>query len=286
MADSAPPYARAVDLPLFENPPVREVSIGIQYQSLPIRAVDLGLLRDRFQDRYPEVDERTPVVLQIENLTRRHGPDVQLQFAIADRMPIPMLVLTSADGSSVVQFQADRMACGWRRTGTIGYPRYEDLRDEVLRNLTIFADFVENVRDGEDIKVTQAEVGYVNSIPMPEGGRPDVLANAVPVHLPLLNDRAGQLTVSALNAGYSLTFENVDHVDYARLHVRGDPDLTATDPTLRMTLIYRGEPYERSGATPSLEGLMAFFDEGHEQIVRAFAANTTAEAQRSWRRST
>ena len=285
MVDNVLPYTRPADLPLFDNPPVSEVSIAIQFQPLTVRAVDLGLLRDRLHDRYPHVDERTPLVLQVENLTRRHGPELQVQFAIADRMPIPMLVFTSADSSSVLQVQADRLACGWRRTADVGYPRYEQLRDEVQRLLETFADFVEGVTDGDDIKVTQTEVSYVNSIPITEAGRPDLLGNAVPQHLPL-GASSEQFQISALSAAYSLTFENIDHVDYARLHVRGEPDLAAADPTLRLTLVYRGEPYERSGATPSLEHLMAFIDEGHEHIVRAFAANTTAEAQRSWRRVT
>ena len=83
MADGALSYVRSPDLPYFEEPPVREVAIAIQFQSLPLRAVDLGGLRDRLSDGYPIVHERPPAPFQIENFTRPRGSELQVQFKLA-----------------------------------------------------------------------------------------------------------------------------------------------------------------------------------------------------------
>ncbi|MER7275860.1 TIGR04255 family protein [Dactylosporangium sp. NPDC000244] len=280
MADGALSYVRSPDLPYFEEPPVREVSVVIQFQALPLRAVDLGDLRDRLRGRYPTVHERPPAPSQVENFRSSLNSQLRVQFTLADRVPIPMLIFVSEDESSIIQVQSDRFACAWRRTETVKYPRYERIREETVRLLELFSEFVEAACDGEDIKVTQAEVAYVNTIPVGDQGRPDVLANAVPDHA-----RDTTLPViSSTIASYSLTFQNANKVEYARLHMKGEPDLEASEPTVLLTLLYRGEPYERSSEPPGLDTLLAFVDEGHEQIVRAFAQNTTPDAQRLWRR--
>ncbi|MBM0230133.1 TIGR04255 family protein [Micromonospora sp. ATA51] len=257
--------------------------MAIQFPQLELRAVDLGRLRELLQDRYPEVEERAPVPLQVENFARGHRLGMQFQFALMERPPIPMLIFTSVDRSSLVQVQGDRFACAWRRTDTVDYPQYETLRQDFVRNAVLFGNFVEEVC-GVDIKVTQAEVSYVNDIPMSDGIRPDVLAKALPS---LYSHDSARPEISAVNISQRLTFRTTDRgggVDYARLHIDAEPVLTDHEPVLRLSLLYRGEPYERDQRSPGLAPLMGFFDEGHDQIVRGFAANTTEEAHRLWGR--
>jgi uncharacterized protein (TIGR04255 family) len=279
MADQPLPYHRPPDLPLFDEPPVHEVSMAIQFQPIPLRSVDLGVLRDRLAGHYSGVDEVAPVALQVENFTLGSRSDFEIKFAVLDRPPIPMLIFTSDDQTSQVQVQADRFACVWRQQGEAGdYPRYAGLRDDFIRNAQIFSGFVEAVADGVDVRVTQAELIYVNTIDMQQGDRPDVLAGAVPLAYP-----SGSLRTSGLIVNHALAFQNSDGIDYARLHVRAEPVTGRT--ALRLSLAYRGEPYERDEGKPGLATLMGFFDEGHDLIVRGFAANTTTEAQRPWRRT-
>lgn len=281
MADQPSPYERASDLPLFEAPPVDDVSISIQFQPLPLRSIDLGVLRERLADRYPQVDEAPPSLLQVENLTPGVRPEFEIRFALLDRPPIPLLIFTSGDQSSQIQVQGDRLACVWRRTEAVGYPRYERLRDDFVRSANIFIEFVEDVAEGTDVRVIQAEITYVNTIQTDGDTRPDVLASSVP--LPHLG--TDSLQVSGMIVNHALTFRNSDGVDYARLHVKAEPAGVDSSQDLRLALTYRGEPWERDQSKPSLGTLMRFFDEGHDVIVRSFAANTTLEAQQSWGRS-
>ena len=59
------------------------------------------------------------------------------------------------------------------------YPRYEVLRAEFIRNLTIFDEFTTEI-GFDDKPVTQAEVAYVNDIPMEDELRPDMLFYELP----------------------------------------------------------------------------------------------------------
>lgn len=281
MADQTLPYTRAPDLPLFERPPVRDVSMAIQFQQLPLRAVDLGRLRQLLEERYPHVEERPPIPLQVENFMRGHKPELEFQFSIMERPPIPMIIFTSADRSSLVQVQGDRFACAWRRTDASDYPRYLHLREEFIRNVALFNNFVIQA-SGTDFQVTQAEILYINDLALPSGARPDVLAHAVPSPYP--TEQPEHSAVSAVNIAHSITFRNADGIDYARLNIKADPILVEHEQVLRLSLLYRGEPYERTRQGTGLPHLMGFLDEGHDQIVRGFAANTTDEAQQPWRR--
>lgn len=280
MADQPQPYERAADLPAFEAPPVHDVSMAIQFQPLPLRAIDLGILRERLADRYPEVDELPPSALHVENLTSGVTPEFEIRFVLLNRPPIPKVVFTSGDGSSQVQVQGDRFACVWRRTDEADYPRYLALRADFIRNANLFTDFIEAVTDGADARVIQAELTYVNTVAMHGDVRPDVLAGAIPD----LALRSSAPRVSGVIVSHGLTFQNSEGVDYARLHVRAEPSQLDDAQALRLSLTYRGEPYERDQGKPGLATLVSFFDEGHDIIVRSFAANTTAEAQQSWRR--
>ncbi|MBB5110538.1 uncharacterized protein (TIGR04255 family) [Micromonospora echinospora] len=284
MVDQTLSYTRTADLPLFERPPVREVSMALQFKQLELRAVDLGRLRELLRDRYPEVEERAPAPLQMENFARGHRLGMQFQFALMERPPIPMVIFTSADRSSLVQVQGDRFACAWRRTDGVDYPQYSSLREVFVQNVVSFNNFVEETC-GADIKVSQAEISYVNEIPTPDGVRPDALGSAVP--LPYSGKNLVQPEVSAVSVSQRITFRTRDAgggVDYARLHIEAEPVAADHESGLRLSLLYRGEPYERDRHSPGLAPLMGFFDEGHDQIVRGFAANTTEEAHQLWGR--
>src|SRR5207253_3100887 len=124
MADQPLPYVRAPDLPLFESPPVTEVSMGVHAQGLKLRAVDLGALHVRFADRYPLVEEHPPAPIQVEQFGTGLAPRVQFEFL--NRPPLPMLVFLAEDRTSLVQVQEGYFQCAWRRsTEEATYPRYE-----------------------------------------------------------------------------------------------------------------------------------------------------------------
>lgn len=194
-----------------------------------------------------------------------------------------MLVFIDEDRSSLVQIQENRFYCAWRRsTEEAVYPRYEKFREDYIRNIAVFAEFAIEVGIG-DLSAKHGEISYVNEIRVEGDDRPDTLA----YHLPAIVDPEASPTfpeISAVGVSQRFTFRNSEGVDYARLYVIAEPMLADADSQLRLTLSYRGEPYERFEGEPSMVTAMRFFDEGHDQIVRAFAANTTPAAQEVWGR--
>lgn len=280
-ASDQPSYVRAADLPSFDNPPVTEVSMGIQLQAVGLRVVDLGSLYEIFRGRYPVVEEHPPASIQVEGFGQAIHAGVQ--FQILERPPLPMLVLFASDKASLIQVQRDRFFCAWRRLDSAGeYPRYESLRRDFLGNLSAFAEFV---LDTTSVRISpvQAEITYVNDVPFDGRTRPDLLTQRLPTSI--WNDSTSAVP-DAVTASAALhyTFKNDDGLEYSRLHIASDPMRAEEDQVIRLALTYRGEPQRTSSDESPIASVMRFLDEGHDQIVREFTANTTPEFQKTWRR--
>jgi uncharacterized protein (TIGR04255 family) len=274
-------YTRAPDLPLFERPPVTQVNMGLQLQALKLRAIDLGTLHSRFDRHYPVIEEHPPSPLQIEQFPGNSPSGVHFQFQLLDRPPLPMLAFFSKDRSSLIQVDSSRFFCAWRRSSVdTTYPRYENFRSEFLRNLEIFDRFTIDI-NAETKIITQAEISYINDIPIDQRSRPDILIQ----RLPGLNSQDplnGRITGIGITQHF--TYATEQNVDYARLHISAEPVSTESGLVLRLSLVYRGEPRERFPDVDGLTAAMRFLDQGHDRIVRAFAENTTPEAHGAWGR--
>jgi uncharacterized protein (TIGR04255 family) len=282
MADLVRSYTRSKDLPVFERAPVTEVNIGVQFQGVKLQAVQLGALHARFAKQYPVVEEHLPPPLQIEQFQRKSPSGIHFQVQLLDRPPLPMLVFLAEDRASLVQVDNSRFFCAWRRSSQdVTYPRYEALREEFIRNLTIFDEFTTEL-GLEDKPVTQAEIAYVNDIPVSDERRPDILFYGLPT---LSGDAAMSADeVSAVSTAQHFTYRTLDAVDYARLHISAEPVVVDSEKALRLVLVYRGEPHERFSEASGISTIMRFLDEGHDRIVRAFTLNTTSDAHNTWGR--
>lgn len=282
MTDQQHAYTRASDLPLFERPPVTQVNMGLQLQALKLRAIDLGNLYSRFERYYPVIEEQPPTPLQIEQFPGGSPSGVHFQFQLLDRPPLPMLVLFSKDRSSLVQVDSSRFFCAWRRSSDdTAYPSYESFRSEFLRNLEIFDNFTVDI-NAETKVITQAEISYINDIPMDQGFRPDIVAQRLPgVDKRNLTDSE---RTAAIGIAQHFTYATEQNVDYARLHINAEPVSTESGSALRLSLVYRGEPRERFSNLDGLTAAVRFLDQGHDRIVRAFAENTTPDAHSAWGR--
>jgi uncharacterized protein (TIGR04255 family) len=281
MTEALLPYTRAPDLPLFQRPPVTEVSLGINFQPVALRAIHLGRLHERFAGRYPVVEEHPPVAAQIERFGR--GPQSMIEFQLLDRPPLPMVVFLAEDRSSLIQVQGDRFYCAWRRVeADTPYPRYSILREDFIRNATAFAQFASDA-DLPDIPVVQAEMTYVNDLTLGDLPQPAKLAEVLSVLQPWAGGTGQSPDTEDISVTQRFVFKNGDGVECARLHVIAEPLVTESDAMLRLSLIYRGEPHTRfPEMNPGLPAIMRFLDDGHDQVVRTFANVTTPEAHKAW----
>jgi uncharacterized protein (TIGR04255 family) len=282
MTDQTQPYTRSSGLPFFEHPPVTQVDMGLQLQALKLRAVHLGPLHSRFEEYYPVIEEHPPLPMQIEQFQDNSPSGVRFQFQLLDRPPLPMLVFLAEDRSSLVQVDSSRFFCAWRRSNdNATYPRYENFRAEFVRNAEIFDRFTADINEEAKV-ITQAEISYINDIPIEGGLRPDILLQ----RLPSLSEQ-GSINaeeISSISIAQHFTYKTKEGVDFARLHISAEPISAESETMLRLSLVYRGEPRERFADVDGLTAAMRFLDEGHDRIVRAFAENTTPEAHRMWGR--
>ncbi|ONI67605.1 hypothetical protein BWI15_31370 [Kribbella sp. ALI-6-A] len=254
--------------------------MGVSFEGIKVRAIDLGELRRRFVKTHPVVEEHPPVPLQVERFGRAARPGIEFQFM--DFPPIPMVVFLAEDRSSLIQVQGDRFHCAWRRVqDETPYPRYESFRRDFLANLQAFCAQIGH----DELPITQAEINYVNDMPTDGTERPDTLANLLPLSGRNRGNAVSVLPeISMVSTSQHFTMKSGEGVEYARLHIAGEP-LAANPDTVRLTFTYRGEPGGRTSGASMLEMIMGFLDEGHDQIVRSFAVNTTAEAQKNWGRA-
>ena len=110
-------------LPKFDNPPVVEVALSVQFERLSISAAHIGLVWQKFRDRFPNIEEKPEIEAAIEQFgpPERKGPGVRFEVGV---MPIPRFWFVNQDGSELVQVQRDRFIRNWRKKdGGPGYPK-------------------------------------------------------------------------------------------------------------------------------------------------------------------
>lgn len=268
-------------LPLadFETPPVIEVVLSLQFEALStLQAVQLGALWEEFKEDFPRTEEHTPLppVVETFGLPPRSA---QVQFKMVDRPEPPRVWMLDAEGSRLIQIQQDRLIQNWRRMeeGSI-YPHYGILREGFEVTLSRFRQFVDRQELGP-IRPNQCEVSYINHI-LPSGvwsnhGEADkVFGLARRVSGDFLPDLEEIQIASRFVIGGSQN-------PAGRLHAQLQPAFRTTDtlPIFVLTLTARGAPTSTDD-----EGILRFFDLGHEWIVRGFAELTTPRMHQVWGR--
>lgn len=267
--------------PDFENPPVIEVVLGVQFA--PIMALgttQLGLIWERFRERFPTTQDHAalePVFEEFDVRPRRFPFRVE----ISDRPPTPRCWFLNNTGTELVQLQKDRLLHNWRKVHQASdYPRYHKLKQTFAEDTRIFLAFLEENRFGI-LEPNQWEVTYVNHIPTGA-----YLATAG--HL--------EKVVTVWQANYSDSFlQQPEDVQFAaryvirdasenpfgRLHIAARPVYKMEDekPSVELTLTARGKP-----GNSTVESALQSLDIGHEWVVRGFASITTPDAHSAWRR--
>lgn len=273
---------RPADLPDFENPPLVEVALSVQFSELrAYRTVHAGILWQKFRKGYPKVSEHPPLNPAFEAFGSKSPAEPRFELRQLPGPPIPRLWFVNADDSELIQFQADRFVHNWRKTGSAGgYPRYESLRDRFFEELDEVNRFLQSEGIGK-IEPNQCEVTYVNAIRLEDGtdirARPEIaLRNWSAVELDASDPFAALPEME--NATFSVRYVmQANGEPIGRLHVSAQP--ADGQPALRFDLTARGAPSE-----PSFAAVANFLDQGRDAVVRGFTALTTPHMHTAWRR--
>jgi uncharacterized protein (TIGR04255 family) len=266
-------------LPEFENPPVSEVAISIEFDALTEwRGPHAGLYWSRINREYPHTQVVAPLPSQLERFEEGlfQAPTVQIEMMNPDSGRVWFL---GEPPTNLIQIQRNRFVVNWRKVkGDEAYPRYEkEIRPRLLREWRRFQEFVREQQLGT-INVVQCELTYVNDILRGEGW------NTFGESLTLLSNWNSRGSTSFLPSPETLTIVGAFRMpeDRGRLHFATQHVLRQIDQreAIQLRLVARGRPQSTSD-----EDVLKWIDMGHEWIVLGFVDLTSAKAQELWKRT-
>jgi len=262
-------------LPEFEDPPVIEVVCGVLFEPLQaMLASHLGLLWERVRGEYPLCQEVAPLTPVIEGF----GGEVAALLKFTDVPPLPRVWLLRHDETGLIQIQRDRFLHNWKKVRAADeYPRYRRVIQQFRDRLDDFERFIADLELGAMIPA-QYELTYVNHIP--RGEKISTLADVGR----LFPDFARQPRQERfLPHPEGINWRTITNLPgrKGRLHATiRTATRSARENIILFELTARGYPGDSSK-----EAMWAWFDLGHEWIVRGFADLTGEEFHRDvWRR--
>ena len=268
----------ASGLPDFENPPLTEVAISVQFESLArLQAPQIGLLWSKYRDRFPNTEQHKPLDPHIESFEQPAQP--KIQFEISTVPPAPRCWFLNDRGSELIQIQLNRFTRNWRKVEKSDeYPRYHHVREQFALDLTHFCSFLESEGLGE-FQPLQCEVSYINNIePSDDWNSHSHLGKVLSMWNPR---KIGDLLSNLENCRVATqhVIRNEEGIPFARLHISTQPAFSAVDhrPIFVMNITARGAPIEQS-----IPGVLEFIDKGRELIVQGFKSVTTPEMHSEW----
>lgn len=272
----------------FEQPPLSEVVLGVQFDPLQtFQSVHFGYFWDCLKEQYPNIRDMPPLAPTFETFGgRRPSVQPQFQMRIDKEIPLPRIWLISSDENDLIQLQTDRFLHNWRsHTGIVGaeYPRYETIRKQFEGELNTFFEFSSDHGLGAP-QINQCEISYINEI-------------ASDKEIPGLQDVHGDLSSifsfvkqtpsdDERLVAESLTMQQtsvikIDNKPVGRLHTKIAPVVSADgNKAIRFELIVRGQP-----KSESIEDALAFIDVGRTLIVEQFTSMTSTEMHEIWKRN-
>jgi uncharacterized protein (TIGR04255 family) len=257
-------------LPEYENPPVNEVVISVQFDTLEkFSAVHPGVYWQRIRNNYPKVSVQPPIssVFELFEQEKLKGEKLKgLTGKLSPIPPIPRCWFLDDTQNHLVQIQTDRFVHNW----------YESIREDFTNLWVDFSKFVEDENLGT-LRTNQWELTYVNYLYKDSGW---VSMGDLPNLFPSWSGKSseGYLPVPE-NVTFNITYAFPE--EHGRLHISLKPSVKMPEGTslLRLTLTARGR-LESS----DIENILRSLDLGHQWIVCGFTDFTTSKAHKIWKR--
>jgi uncharacterized protein (TIGR04255 family) len=271
-------------LPEFDEPPVVEVAISLQFKAIEsLRSPHFGLLWNIFRAAgYSRIEEHGELEPAFEEFDRTSASKVGIRVQMFDDAPPPPRIwLLNEPKNELIQVQRDRLIVNWRRGAAAEpYPRYSHIIERFRSALGSFLEFVAAEKLG-DVAPTQCEVTYVNHILSGAGwSKHGELDRVITTWESRYSDEyLGKPEDVGLRVRYRM--DDKDGRALGRLHAVVEPAYRSVDgrPIFVINLTGRGKP-----EPADLEGAFRLFDHEHEWIVRGFTSITTKDMHQIWRR--
>ena len=263
---------RPAHLPEFSDPPLDELVLGLQFESIAgYTSVLASGIWQLFREEYPVVQEHPPLEPAFE--TFGGGYAGRIQFSFGAPRAHTRLWFISGDEGHLLQFQPDRFLINWRRRPNgKPYPRFDSIFDQYTKCFEKLTAYLgENGFAG--LRLNQAEVTYINIIPAPDySSISDWLRPWV----------AKDISMDAVNFSFTEVQSDGEGRPFARLHhdLSSVMSIDGKAKAFRFGLTFRGAP--RSQQTSNAFDLLRL---GRSKIVERFTSLTTESAHRLWSRT-
>lgn len=273
---------RPADLSDYLSPPVTEVVLGVQFNSLDrFLTPHLGLVWEEFNSEFPLIEEHPYFPPSFETFGMPAPFMIpNANFQIITRPEMMRINFLNAEKTQLLQVQRDRFLHNWRKTGEgDDYPRFERMIETFATGLRKFIAVIDRENLGPVVP-NQCEVTYFNQIPVPENETiwfqfaqtfPGIAgAGAI--------DGVGEPEDARFVLRYIIPAD--DGSPLGRVTVAAQPARRADGVTIiQFTLVARGKP-----VTLDVPGVLDFLARGRILLNRVFKKITSSTMQERWGR--
>ena len=265
--------------PSFDDPPVIEVVLGMQFEPLAaLQVAHYGLFWQGIRDGYPITETKPPLDPLMESFSSDRAAEVR--FEVIQGFPDARVWFSNRTETELIQLQKDRFLFNWRKHDEHPYPRYEHVRARFEEQSARFMRFLAAHELGHIVPL-HCEVTYINHVALGGPFTDFGALHAVFAHWSGKNSDSflPEPEQATFNMSYRLVGE--DNKPFGRLHVSAEPRLRVKDKQriLQISMTARGVPLGEGMA-----GVFEFLDVGREYVVRGFTSLTTAEMHKVWGR--
>ncbi len=265
----------------FSSPPATEVLQGVFFESPPgfTSSLQGALWAESFRKIFPDTEEKPP----IEETTEWFGVDIlrkvgSFQFRVSDKPDAPRIWAKSDNGDRILQLQSNALITNWlKKKDSSEYIHYETRKKDFADRINALQNFFNKEGFGE-VQPTSCLMTYVNHVEVKDIA--EVPATAVNI-FKFATKRDENSWLPAPDQ-FSLAISYPMPHRMGRLHISANPALQERagkdkQPLLRFELTAKGEPKVKT-----VEGALAWLNEGHEWIVQGFVDVTKSAWHKTW----
>ena len=255
----------ADSLPQYDNPPVIETVLGLEFRPIPKWGIPyFGLFWEKINKNYPQYSIQQPLP------DESFGSGFVLSF---NQAPMVRCWFHDDNDQWLLQVQNSRVISNWRKRNNSDYPSYKLFRDRFVENFELFNDFV-NEKEFSEPHFFQAEVSYINRI------EAETDLSQLPELFPVFAGfpAEGFLPVPQ-SGGFNFVYSMPD--ERGRLFIKIDRmlDLETNKEFLQFTVTAK-----TLIASNTKEAAFEALDFSHEWVVRGFTDFTSAKMHEDWER--
>lgn len=264
-------------LPKFDNPPVIESVLGVEFEPLlKWGAPHFGLYWQDIRSEFPYSSTQAPLPSRTELFGEPVKEEVSILFPLGGSPQIRCW-FSDESKSTLIQVQRDHFLCNWRKTPSDSqYPHFHNTKLRFEEEWKRFEHFVKSEQLGE-LNVKQCEVSYINHIELEAGWQGlTSLGDIFPCW-------AGKGTDGFLSSPDTVVI-NTSYIipeNRGRLRLSLEPVFRHADAKelIQFTVTAMVIPK----ATDSAQ-VMETIELGHEWTVRGFTDFTSAKMHSEWQR--